>query len=87
MDAYVVAFHLRFGIGVIGSAFYTSLVIWDFIHLLRLLLNREIGLIFYLFDIKHSLDNSNCSNWMFDLSLYDKTRNEGSIGKIIYFYF
>ena len=55
----MVAFHLRFGIGVIGFAFYTSLVIWDFIHLLRLLLNREIGLIFYLFYVKHSLDNSN----------------------------
>jgi hypothetical protein len=51
MDPYVVTFHLGLGIGVIGPAFYTSLVIWDPIHLFELLLNREIGLIVHLFDI------------------------------------
>lgn len=53
MDAYVITFHLGLGIGVsvIGPAFYISLVIWDPIHLFGLLLNREIGLIVYLFDI------------------------------------
>ena len=53
MDPYVITFHLGLGIGVsvIGPAFYISLVIWDPIHLFGLLLNREIGLIVYLFDI------------------------------------
>jgi hypothetical protein len=51
MDPYVVTFHLGLGIGVIRPAFYTSLVIWDPIHLFELLLNREIGLIVHLFDI------------------------------------
>lgn len=51
MDPYVVTFHLGLGIGVIRSAFYTSLVIWDPIHLFELLLNLEIGLIVHLFDI------------------------------------
>lgn len=51
MDPYVVPFHLGLGIGVIGPAFYISLVIWDPIHLFELLLNREIGLIGHLFDI------------------------------------
>jgi hypothetical protein len=53
MDPYVITFHLGLGIGVsvIGPAFYFSLVIWDPIHLFGLLLNREIGLIVYLFDI------------------------------------
>ena len=55
MDPYVVTFHLGLGIGVIGPAFYISLVIWDPIHLFGLLLNREIGLIVYLFDIIYSL--------------------------------
>ena len=66
MDPYVVPFHLGLGIGVIGPAFYISLVIWDPIHLFELLLNREIGLIGHLFDIyiRHSPDNSNRSNWM-----------------------
>lgn len=52
MDPYVITFHLGLGIGVsvIGPAFYISLVIWDPIHLFGLLLNREIGLIVYLFD-------------------------------------
>lgn len=45
MDPYVVTFHLGLGIGVIGPAFYISLVIWDPIHPFGLLLNREIGLI------------------------------------------
>lgn len=50
MDPYVVTFHLGLGIGVIGPAFYISLVIWDGTlftspHLFWLLLNREIGLI------------------------------------------
>jgi hypothetical protein len=44
-------FLLGLGIGVIGPAFYISLVIWDPIHLFGLLLNREIGLIVHLFDI------------------------------------
>lgn len=48
MDPYVVTFHL--GLGVIGPAFYISLVIWDPIHLFELLLNREIGWIVYLLD-------------------------------------
>ena len=75
MDPYVVTFHLGLGIGVsvIGPAFYISLVIWDPIHLFGLLLNREIGLIVYLFDIRHPPDNSNRSNWMPDSSLYDMT--------------
>lgn len=47
----LVTFHLGLGIGVIGPAFYISLVIWDPIHLFGLLLNREIGLIVHLFDI------------------------------------
>ena len=53
MDPYVITFHLGLGIGVsvIGPAFYISLVIWDPIYLFGLLLNREIGLIVYLFDI------------------------------------
>lgn len=51
MDPYVLTFHLGLGIGVIGLAFYTSLLIWDPIHLFELLLNREIGLIVHLFDI------------------------------------
>lgn len=53
MDPYVVTFHLGLGIGVIGPAFYISLVIWEPIHLFELLLilNREIGWIVYLFDI------------------------------------
>ena len=55
-------FLLGLGIGVIGPAFYISLVIWDPIHLFGLLLNREIGLIVHLFDIldiyiRHSPDN------------------------------
>lgn len=50
MDPYVVTFHLGLGIGVIGPAFYISLVIWDPIHLFGFLLNREIGLIGRLFD-------------------------------------
>ena len=75
MDPYVVPFHLGLGIGVIGPAFYISLVIWDPIHLFELLLNREIGLIGHLFDIyiRHSPDNSNRSNWMSDSGLYDMT--------------
>ncbi|KAG6618068.1 hypothetical protein I3842_Q038300, partial [Carya illinoinensis] len=78
MDPYVITFHLGLGIGVsvIGPAFYISLVIWDPIHLFGLLLNREIGLIVYLFDIiylRHPPDNSNRSNWMSDSSLYDMT--------------
>ena len=32
MDPYVVTFDLGLGIGVIGPAFYISLVIWDPIH-------------------------------------------------------
>lgn len=69
MDPYVVPFHLGLGIGVIGPAFYISLVIWDPIHLFELLLHREIGLIGHLFDIyniyiRHSPDNENRSNWM-----------------------
>jgi hypothetical protein len=57
MDPYVITFHLGLGIGVsvIGPAFYISLVIWDPIYLFGLLLNREIGLIVYLFDIIYSL--------------------------------
>jgi len=52
MDPYVVIFHLGLGIGVIGPAFDTPLLIcWDPIHLFELLLNREIGLIVHLFDI------------------------------------
>ena len=83
MDPYVVTFHLGLGIGVIGPAFYISLVIWDPIHLFGLLLNREIGLIVHLFDIiiyifdiiyiRHPPDNSNRSNWMSDSGLYDMT--------------
>lgn len=80
MDPYVVTFHLGLGIGVIGPAFYISLVIWDPIHLFGLLLNREIGLIVHLFDIldiyiyiRHSPDNSNRSNWMSNSGLYDMT--------------
>jgi hypothetical protein len=78
MDPYVVTFHLGLGIGVIGHAFYISLVIWDPIHLFGLLLNREIGLIVHLFDriyinIRHPPDNSNRSNWMSDSGLYDMT--------------
>ena len=73
MDPYVVTFHLGLGIGIIGLAFYISLVIWDPIHLFGLLLNRGIGLIVYLFYIRHPLDNSNQSNWMPDFSLYDRT--------------
>ena len=57
MDPYVVTFHLGLGIGVIGPAFYISLVIWDPIHLFGLLLNREIGLyIFHLFDFDIDFD-------------------------------
>ena len=78
MDPYVITFNLGLGIGVsvIGPAFYISLVIWDPIHLFGRLLNREIGLIVYLFDIiyiRHPPDNSNRSNWMSDSSLYDMT--------------
>lgn len=78
MDPYVVTFHLGLGIGVIGPAFYISLVIWDPIHPFGLLLNREIGLIVHLFDIiliyiRHPPDNSNRSNWMSDWGLYDMT--------------
>ena len=73
MDRYVVTFYLGLGIGVIGPAFYISLVIWDPIHLFGLLLNREIGLIVYLFDIRHPPDNSNRSNLMSDPGLYDMT--------------
>lgn len=47
----LVTFDLGLGIGVIGPAFYISLVICDPIHLFGLLLNREIGLIVHLFDI------------------------------------
>lgn len=85
MDPYIVLFHLGLGIGVIGPAFYTSLLIlspyfififiWDPIftfHPFEFLLNREIGLIVHLFDIlRHSPDNSNRSNWMSNSSLYD----------------
>ena len=78
MDPYVVTFHLGLGIGVIGPAFYISLVIWDPIYPFGLLLNREIGLIVHLFDIiliyiRHPPDNSNRSNWMSDWGLYDMT--------------
>ena len=79
MDPHVVPFHLGLGIGEIGPAFYISLVIWDPIHLFRLLLNLEIGLIAHLFDIivivtiRHSPDNSNRSNWMSDSGLYDQS--------------
>ena len=82
MDPRVVPFHLGLGIGEIGSAFYISLVIWDPIHLFRLLLNLEIGLIVHLFDIfdiivivtiRHFPDNSNRSNWMSDSDLYDQS--------------
>ncbi|RYR42398.1 hypothetical protein Ahy_A08g038871 [Arachis hypogaea] len=38
----VVPFHLGLGIGVIGPAFYISIIILDPIHLFGLLLNREI---------------------------------------------
>ena len=72
----LVTFHLGLGIGVIGPAFYISLVIWDPIHLFGLLLNREIGLIVHLFDIYqalHSPDNSNRSNWMSNSGLDDMT--------------
>ena len=76
MDRYVVTFYLGLGIGVIGPAFYISLVIWDPIHLFGLLLNREIGLIVHLFDriyIRYPPDNSNRSNLMSDPGLYDMT--------------
>lgn len=79
MDPYIVLFHLGLGIGVIGPAFYTSLLIfiWDPIftlHPFEFLLNREISLIVHLFDIlRHSPDNSNRSNWMSNSSLYDMT--------------
>jgi hypothetical protein len=76
MDPYVVPFHL--GLGIIGPAFYISLVIWDPIHPLGLLLNPGIGLIAHLFDrldiyIGHSPDNANRSNWMSNWGLYDMT--------------
>lgn len=53
MDPYIVLFHLGLGIGVIGPAFYTSLLIWlgPYFHPFEFLLNREIGLIVHLFDI------------------------------------
>ena len=75
MDPYIVTFHLGLGIGVIGPAFYISLVIWDPIHLFGLLLNREIGLIVHLFDIyiRYPPDNANRSNWMSDPGLYDRS--------------
>lgn len=78
MDPYVVRFQFRLGIVVLGPAFYISLVIWDPIHLFGLLLNREIGLIGYLFDrldiyLMHSPKNSKRSNWMSNSGLYDMT--------------
>jgi hypothetical protein len=72
MDPYVVTFHLGLGIGVIGPAFYISLVIYP-IYLFGLLLNREIGLIVYLFDIiyiRHPPDNSNTNECMLFISIF-----------------
>ncbi|KAF8735814.1 hypothetical protein HU200_014433 [Digitaria exilis] len=60
-----IPFHLGLGIGVIGPAFYISLVIWDPIHLFGLLLNRIY--------IRYPPDNSNRTNWMSDSGLYDMT--------------
>lgn len=53
MDPYVVTFHLGLGIGVIGPAFYISILSLFGYHMnfFGLRLNREIGLIVHLFDI------------------------------------
>lgn len=47
-----ILFNLGLGIGLIGPAFYISIVIfWGYhINFFGLLLNREIGLIVHLFD-------------------------------------
>ena len=78
----LVTFHLGLGIGVIGPAFYISLVIWDgtlFTSPLWASIESRNGFdCVHLFDrldiyIRHSTDNSNRSNWMSDSGLYDMT--------------
>ncbi|WRX26140.1 hypothetical protein QQP08_018627 [Theobroma cacao] len=66
MNSYIVTFHLRLRMGVIGPSFYIPLIIWDPIHLFFfLLLNQEIN--------RHPPNTSNQSNWMSVLGLYDMT--------------
>ena len=68
MDPYVVTFHLGLGIGVIGPDLLFTYLFYRYLGTILTRLNREIGLIVYLFDIyiKYPPDNSNRSNLLSD---------------------
>lgn len=78
MDPCVVTFHLGLGIGVIGPAFYISLVgpyspLWASIESRNRFDCPSFFFDIILIYIRHPPDNSNRSNWMSDWGLYDTT--------------